>query len=277
MLFGKKKCSECGSNYDIVEPTCPTCQHIDENFETRGIPKHVIFLPIYTQILLFVIGWAGLTILGIIVELIIGAVNPNISEVDYMMLINVIRYLGVILALMGLLIPHLKKFKAHFIKAKPYLLGLAGGAALIAAQLVISLVIQAIRPTPSNANQTAAESFIVAYPVISILVIGIIGPICEELTYRLGLYSFFRRINKVLAYILTAVIFGLIHFDFFAGSADAYITELLNLPSYMTAGFLLCLWYEKFGLASSIIAHSFNNLYSIIATLLLALLKKYGY
>ena len=277
MLFGRKNCSECGSNYDIVEATCPACGHENDEFIARGISKTVIWLPIYTQILLFVIGWAGLMALGVIVELIIIYVPNTLRDVDKLMLINTIRYLGVAMGMTGLLIPHLKKFKLHFSKAKPYLLGLAGGAALIAAQIIINIVIQAIRPTPENANQTAVENFISYYPLLSILVIGILGPVIEELTYRLGLFTFLKRANKILAYILTVLIFALIHFDFFAGSAEAYITELLNLPSYIAAGFLLCLWYDKFGLASSIVAHSFNNLYSIIMPLIILLARKYGY
>ena len=144
MLFGRKNCSECGSNYDIVEATCPACGHKNEEFIARGISKTVIWLPIYTQILLFVIGWAGLMALGVIVELIIIYVPNTLRDVDKLMLINTIRYLGVAMGMTGLLIPHLKKFKAHFSKAKPYLLGLAGGAALIAAQVIINIIITII-------------------------------------------------------------------------------------------------------------------------------------
>ena len=273
MLFGKKICSKCGSSYDIVDSTCPACHERDENFESLGIPKHIIWLPIYKQLLLFVIGLIGLQLLGILAELAILPFKSSFSEVGMTMFINGVRYIGVAIG-MGLLIwNQWPRFKNHFNKAFPYLIGLAGGAAVITAQVFINLITNAIYPTPVNENQTVVNSVIDAFPILSIFLLGIIGPVVEEFTYRLGLFSFLCRVKKWVAYLVTTLVFAFIHFDFFAGSADAYIVELINLPSYLAAGFLFCLWYEKFGLASSITAHCTNNLYSILMFFLLKLIK----
>ena len=73
--------------------------------------------------------------------------------------------------------------------------------------------------------------------------------------------------NVFLAYIVTSLVFGLIHFNFFA-TGDALINELLNLPSYVISGFLLTLAYDKFGFACSSVAHIVNNLFSIVVSMI---------
>ena len=79
--------------------------------------------------------------------------------------------------------------------------------------------------------------------------------------------------NVWVAYIVTPLIFALIHFDFFAGSAEGYINELLNLPSYIIAGVTLTIIYDKFGLSTSIVAHCGNNLISIFMSIFLNLIQ----
>jgi len=273
MLFGKKICSKCGSNYDIVESTCPVCHERDENFESLGIPKQIIWLPFYKQLLLFIIGFIGLNILGIIAELFAIPFKDNFSEVGLTMFMNTFRYVGVAMGMGFLIWNHWPRFKEHFNRAFPYLIGLAGGAAVIGAQVFINMITNAIYPTSVNENQTLVNSVIDAFPVLSIFLLGIIGPVVEEFTYRLGLFSFLARSKKWIAYLVTTIVFAFIHFNFFAGNLDAYIVELVNLPSYIVAGFLFCLWYDKFGLASSITAHCVNNLYSILMFFVLKLIN----
>lgn len=269
MLFGKKKCTQCGSSYDVVEETCPACHTRDENFENLGIPKNVIWLPIYKQILLFVFGIVLLNICGFAAEIIVTyGIKSEIDGPTYTTIINTARYLMVFVA-MGLLINYdFVKFGKHFNKAKPYLLGLAGGAALIGASMLWNLLVNAFYPTTDNQNQQLVNDVITFYPVLSVFIIGIVGPLVEELTYRLGLFSFLSRSKKWIAYLVTTTVFALIHFNFMPETANELINELLNLPSYAAAGFLLCLWYDKFGLASSMVAHCFNNLFSVLVTIL---------
>ena len=65
-----------------------------------------------------------------------------------------------------------------------------------------------------NANEKAVNEIILNTPILSFLFVVIIGPLCEEITYRLGLCNFLTRKNKFLAVALSAIIFGLIHFNF---------------------------------------------------------------
>ena len=272
MLFHKKKCTQCGSSYDVVDETCPTCHTPDEHYQELNIPKNLIWVSFVKQLILFGVGYLGLKILGLLAELCLMLFGIQ-NETTYAMAVNTIRYVGIFAAMIIILWNDFPKFRKTFARAFPYLIGLAGTAALIFSNIFINVIVSYFYTTSENANQTLANSMVAQYPILCIIVLGIMGPIVEEITYRLGLFTFFCRINKYAAYAITVVIFALIHFSFFNNTMEEFINELWNLPSYIVAGFLLTLWYDKFGLASSITAHIGNNLYAVIMTIILNYIK----
>ena len=273
MLFGKKNCSNCGSNYDVVDATCPACKHRDENFENLGIPKSILWLPTWKQLVIFAIGLIGLNSISIIMSLFLGSFGKE-HYVTYVTVVNATRYVLCAIGIACVLIHDYHKFPVHLKKWWPWVIGIGFAAALLTSSMIYNAIVNVFHPTTANENQQVVNMVIDSYPITSILLLGILGPIVEEFTYRVGLYSFFRRINKYVAYALTIVIFALIHFDFFATGEDM-INELLNLPSYMISGFLLTLAYEKFGISCSVVAHIGNNLYGVLMTILYNLIKPY--
>lgn len=94
---------------------------------------------------------------------------------------------------------------------------------------------------------------------------GVIGPICEEFTYRVGLYSIARRLNKYVAIAFSTIVFALIHFSF---TSSDIVNELINLPSYLAGGIIFGIAYEHKGPACSMTAHICYNLFSLIVVLL---------
>ena len=44
-----------------------------------------------------------------------------------------------------------------------------------------------------NENEEDLRSFIVVYPITSIIFLGFIGPMCEELTYRVGVFGVLKN------------------------------------------------------------------------------------
>ena len=115
-----------------------------------------------------------------------------------------------------------------------------------------------------NANESSLNSIVTAFPMASLLFFAFIGPVCEELTYRVGLFSLTKRVNRIFAYIVTIIVFTLIHFDF---TSKTMVNELLNIPFYAFAAFVFTFLYEKFGLASSVSAHITNNLFSLLVSI----------
>ena len=276
MLFGKKNCTQCGSDYDVVEDTCPACKCRDANFESLGIPKNILWLPTWKQLVCFAIGLIGLNLISLIASVFFGEyADPNgPNYLKFITVVNVVRYVLCAGAIACVLIHDYHKFPKFMKKWQPWVIGIGFAGALLATSAIYSGLINLIRETPANENQRIINDMIGTYPITSILLLGFLGPIVEEFTYRVGLYSFFRRINKYAAYALTLVIFGLIHFDFFAKGEDM-ITELLNLPSYMISGFLLTLAYEKFGISCALTAHIGNNLYGVVMTIIINFAKRY--
>ena len=212
MLFKKKNCTQCGSSYDIVNDTCPTCHARDERYETLGIPKNIIWLPIYKQILLFVIGFVGLEIIGIIAS--VAFYSYSNDEATYLMLVNTVRYAVVAIGMACLMIGNFKSFKKGFVKWWPYLVGIGGIIAIYMFSFAYNNFLNIVHPTPENANQTAVNSVVSSFPILSLLVLGILGPVVEEMTYRVGLFSFLMRTKRWIAYPVTILVFALIHFDF---------------------------------------------------------------
>ena len=252
-----------------MNDTCPVCHARDEEYETLGIPKNIIWLPIYKQILLFVIGFIGLDIAGTILSFVFMPFAND--EGLYLMLVNGLRYLLVAIGMGCLMIGNYKSFKKGFVRWWPYLVGIGGVIALYIFSVSYSTIINALYPTTTNANQSAVNSVVGSFPLLSLLVLGILGPVVEEMTYRVGLFSFLMRTKRWIAYAVTIIVFAFIHFDFTSiltglqsGVWDSLINELLNLPEYMMAGAVLCVLYDTCGLSASIIAHVGNNLFSIL-------------
>ena len=222
------------------------------------------------RLTLFLLGFIGLDIVTLIIQLILQLIIPEYftegSEyyVTGLAIINSIRYVLLSITFVVMLFPRLKILVRKFLDWKGDLLGLAFGIGLIGITKAYNLIISQFIDTGTNANEVAAESMIVAFPVLSIIILGFLGPICEEITYRYGLFSLLDKKSKFLAYILTPLIFAIIHFDF----TGNIVVELLNLPSYIIAGLGLTFAYDKFGLHTAIIAHVTNNIYAIIMTLI---------
>ena len=117
----------------------------------------------------------------------------------------------------------------------------------------------------TNINQGAVEETIKASPLLAVLVTGLIAPFVEELTYRVGAFTFLKRINTVLAYVVVGALFGLIHIKDYGS-----LNEWLSYPSYLIAGLCLCFAYDKFGFGGSFLAHAMNNLLAVLSYLLVA-------
>ena len=113
-------------------------------------------------------------------------------------------------------------------------------------------------------NESVLREIIKAFPALSVFVFGIVGPFCEELTYRVGLFGCFKK-YKWLAYLTSIIVFALMHFGF---TSPNIIDELVNLPIYLFSGAAFAFAYDKFGLAGSLSAHVTNNLYAIIASII---------
>ncbi len=290
--FSYLKCEECGKRYDPTSPECPNCKR-ESPLEEKALFEHDVHVGWIKNLLLFLVGFAGFQILGYILSFILQtsyltkfvAGNPGASmeerqnalldyakTPDYMMIVNGVAYGIVAGVLMVILWKGIKEYARGWKGWKPYLAGLVGFFALIVTSISWSFIVNIIRPaTGSNANQSTIVTLAITFPVISTIIFGVIGPVCEEFTYRIGLFSLSKRVSRIIAYIVTPLVFGLIHFGWggLSVGGDALITELLNIPDYILAGLILSFLYDRFGIGASTIAHVLNNLFSFFQIFLL--------
>ena len=210
---------------------------------------------------IFVIGFVGLLVIEILVELFLSQFSLSKAKFDG---IKLFVSFGLILLCLNLVIgKDIKHFKNDYKEWKKFVIGVLIGLIIVMVSISYTHIINLFRPYEVNDNESRLRAIIDVFPVLSVIFMCFVGPLCEELTYRVGLFNIFYK-KKWLAYVLATLVFTFMHFSF--DSSDI-IGELINLPIYLFCAFALTFSYDKFGLASSLSAHTVNNLYAVIAIL----------
>ncbi len=118
------------------------------------------------------------------------------------------------------------------------------------ASLVLAQIILRVDPEFANINDsTLMEMTQEHYSLMSFCTIFLV-PVTEETFYRGLLFQNLQRKSRILAYILSSMVFAAIHVMGYIGSADTQ-TLLLCYLQYLPAGLSLAWAYEK---ADTIIA-----------------------
>ncbi len=266
------------NNYEIYDniPSNQTPQLSEEVFDENYDRNPKIKSHIVQDIGLILLGTIGLYLVNVLITIIAlqiyrgqgfsdGAIRTYLDGYEFLSFTNFLQYttlfvLGTLAIYLGnTLIPLLKDFK----KFRTYLYGIGFGLLAIFTSIAYNGILSFIFPDlGSNDNQNAVEAVIKIHPLLSLIWIPFLGPIVEEFTYRFGLFNALSKINRIFAYVVVSLIFGLIHFNFFAPNIAV---ELLNLPPYIISGLIFSYIYDRENLATSIVAHVTNNLVSYLA------------
>ena len=263
MLFKQKSCPTCGQNYDPALQICPHCQSDNEDFKDKHISKGATFVPWHWQLIYVAIGTVGLYIVSFIITLIAALITKDTNILNAIVNYSVYLLLGAIFT--PLLIIFAKSIWKTFTKWQTYVFGILIGVGMVLFSMLYTYLISLTGFTAVNDNEQTVENITKNYPILAVIVIGLIGPLCEEATYRLGLFSFCSRVNRIFAYIINGLIFGFIHFNF---SNITSPVEWLMLPDYIISGVVLALAYDFFGFGCSYIAHATNNIISVVSTII---------
>ena len=159
------------------------------------------------------------------------------------------------------------KFLFQFKSWKPYVFAIAFAVGMNLFNAFYTTIVDLFYPikAATSGNETGIREIIKAQPAASLFIIGIIGPLCEELAYRVGLFGLLKKVNKVLAYVVAALVFGFLHFDLQSGDI---VREFVFLPTYIVPGVLFCVAYDLFGLPCSWAAHVYNNVSAVLLQIL---------
>ena len=120
----------------------------------------------------------------------------------------------------------------------------------------------------SSVNQQQVESLTKSIPAIMFFVTGFLAPIGEELIFRGVIFTGLRKYNRVLAYVVSAFLFGFIHVmnSVFAGN----IGEMIQMIPYVCSGLVFAYIYESTdNIWGSILTHMTNNIIAIVVLMLL--------
>ena len=228
-------------------------------------------IPAVKQLVVFIVGWIGFQALAATIQIVMGVigkaqgydVEEYLSTVSSSMIVNAAAYLGLLIAIVAIINFDIVKLFKSFKNWQSYVAGVVCLISIFVFDYIWGTVLELLPISSSdNINESSLQKITDVYPIASFIIFGLIGPICEEFTYRVGLFSFFKRINKWVAYVVTIIIFAFIHFNF-STDADVLLNEVLNLPFYMFAAFAFSFTYDKFGLAGSLTAHVANNFISL--------------
>lgn len=145
----------------------------------------------------------------------------------------------------------IKKMKTDFNKKleigiKAWLIGLG---VMMVANVLIGLL------TPAKAvNEEAVQEMIKSAKLISIIAVGIIGPIIEELVFRKSFREVFK--NNALFALMSGLVFGSLHVVLtLSGPSD-----LLYIIPYSSLGIAFAYMYIKTdSIYTSMIMHIFHN------------------
>lgn len=84
-----------------------------------------------------------------------------------------------------------------------------------------------------------------------------LAPIVEELVFRGGVFGLLRRYNRLLAYVVSILVFGLYHIW---SSAIENPLDLIYIIQYIPASYALCRCYERTNsIWAGIFLHMLNN------------------
>ena len=258
-VFRGVKCPNCEDYHDATLRKCPHCHKDNDLYQIRRVPKRVVFLHPIAQIGMFLAGfaYAGMLIAEIMAVLFIPTdafADKALRSTIYMTIVYGFMFMS--LLVIALFSGRRKIFLGKFTNGIDYLYGIGYAVTVVVVSLLVGAIVSIFHESADNVNQTSVELSALNYPLLSMATLCVIGPICEELTYRVGLYSFLRRFNRYFAFIITVIVFAMIHFEF---GAENIVNELWSLPSYLAAGFVLTLAYEHRGPACSMTAHVIYN------------------
>ena len=147
-------------------------------------------------------------------------------------------------------------------------LALYYGLSMTAGYLLEPLLEQLQAPA-ENANQTAVAAIVRQMPLLTLLDVCLLAPLCEELLCRGLIFCGLYRHSPLLAYGLSMLAFSLMHVYQYLFSQSPLLS-LINAVIYLPAGFVLGWVYARSeSIWSAIILHIFLNIISALAVLYL--------
>lgn len=258
------------NQYETVHETYNNEDEIDEiadDFHDHFSSKQLIlglfvFLPLY-----FVVGKYIISFLFQIFIELFSWTDMNVINAWYNFVLD-----GLLLLLGMIMFSNVFKSAWAYFKSLGLAtigkLSLVGYGSIYIISLITNLIVQLIDSGSESANQVGIETILEACPIPMIIAVVVFAPLLEELIFRGIIYRFVRKINWVLAMVVSGFLFGFIHVSSAVFAGD--ISQLLQILPYMAMGMVFSYFYEKSkSIAVPMYLHFLNNFISIIVVFFL--------
>jgi membrane protease YdiL (CAAX protease family) len=159
---------------------------------------------------------------------------------------------------------HIPKILEGFKDIKIYTLALKLYLVIMVLNIIMGLFI-----TEQGANQEAINNMIQDSPYTQFIAVVIFAPIMEEIIFRFVIFRSLLHKNRILAYVVSSLIFGSVHLimSVFQGSLAQ---DIVLLPVYTMLGAVFAFAYDYTGkLSAPIVAHMLTNLVAFLPMILL--------
>lgn len=179
------------------------------------------------------------------------------------LLLNGLIYIGVILGFRGFYKQAIHDFRQYWVRNMLWMIwGLC--LIIIIGSMLIPTLISIFHPITKSVNEVDLRAMLSSYPFIFTVNVVWIGPLIEELVYRVTIYRTIRRKSRLLAYLISSFLFGFQHV-YRAVVFQSNYNEMWNIFSYMAAGLIFAYLYEKRkNILVPIGAHMFSNGLSVL-------------
>lgn len=253
-------CKKCHTNYDAFLSNCPLCNENNDTFPLDRRFSNILFLTDIKLVLLAFVGAIGIFAFNILFTLAFRNMPFDDSLKDT--IVSFTTYVIVLSLLFCIINSDYKKLFPTFKKIKPIIVAAIGAGVAIGFSFAYSAILKAAGYNyVSSSYQTSSETMCRNLPALAFFSFVIVGPLCEELAYRVGFFGIIRKHNRFLAHLTVILIYSLVHLDF---TQLGNVNEWINLPVYIVPSFILTMLYEYEGLSASLYAHALNNLISFI-------------
>lgn len=213
-------------------------------------------------------------LMNILIYLYIKCFPGSYDTVTLTIALNVGRVLMVFIALFitfkDYILISFKKFKENCGSILKWVFT-EGIIILYATSILSNLVVMLFQDgsSTSSANQNLFLTMLNSDVLLMFIQAAILAPLVEELLFRGLLYGSLREHNKVLAYVVSSLVFGFMHI--YNGLLAGDMSQLLYLISYGSMGFIFSYAYEKKGnIMAPILLHATNNTIAIIINISMA-------
>lgn len=130
--------------------------------------------------------------------------------------------------------------------------------------IVMPNVVAIFHPITTPANQNQMAELVRSYPLLMLLMTVLVGPIIEELVYRVSVFRALIGRSRLLAYALSSLLFGFQHV-MQAVVFDQNYTELWNMLPYIASGLWISYLYDRRrNILVPLLVHVLNNLLGVL-------------